>query len=70
MCSAGSRLLIQESIFEDFIGRLKRRMKTLTLGHSLEKTIDMGPLVDESQLRSVDEMVQSAIKDGAEVRLQ
>jgi acyl-CoA reductase-like NAD-dependent aldehyde dehydrogenase len=67
VCSAGSRLLIQETIFDTFIAKLKQRMKTLRLGDSLDKVIDMGPLVDESQRRSVDELVQSARAEGAEV---
>jgi len=67
VCSAGSRLLIQETIFDLFIARLKRRMTTLRLGHCLDKVIDMGPLVDETQLRSVGAMVQTARDEGAEV---
>ena len=67
VCSAGSRLLIQESVYNDVIARIKLRMSTLRLGHCLDKTIDMGTIVDESQRRSVDEMVQSARAEGAEV---
>jgi len=70
VCSAGSRLLIQESIFDDLIARIKVRMSHLRLGDSLDKTIDLGTLVDESQRRSVDEMVQSARAEGAQVYLR
>ena len=59
--------MIQESIYDDVIARIKVRMSHLRLGHCLDKTIDMGSLVDESQKRSVDEMVQSARAEGAEV---
>ena len=69
VCSAGSRLLIQESVYDDVIARIKLRMSHLRLGHCLDKTIDMGALVDEAQRRSVDEMVQSARAEGAEVLL-
>ena len=69
VCSAGSRLLIQESVYDDVIARIKQRMSTLRLGHCLDKTIDMGAIVDESQRRSIDEMVQSARADGVEVCL-
>jgi len=69
VCSAGSRLLIQESVYDDVIARIKQRMSTLRLGHCLDKTIDMGAIIDETQRRSVDEMVQSARAEGAEVCL-
>jgi len=69
VCSAGSRLLIQESVYDDMIARIKLRMSHLRLGHCLDKTVDMGALVDEAQRRSVDEMVQSARAEGAEVLL-
>jgi len=45
-------------------------MSHLRLGDSLDKTIDLGTLVDESQRRSVDEMVQSARAEGAQVYLR
>ena len=67
VCSAGSRLLIQESVYDDVISRIKLRMSRLRLGDCLDKTIDMGALVDETQRRAVDEMVQSARDEGAEV---
>ena len=69
MCSAGSRLLIQESVYDDVIARLKVRMSHLRLGHSLDKTIDMGAVVDETQRQLVDKMVESARAEGAEVIL-
>lgn len=42
-------------------------MSHLRLSDSLDKTIDIGPLVDESQMKSVEEFVQSARDEGAEV---
>ena len=67
VCCAGSRLLVQESVAERFISKLKRRMDTFRLSHSLEKDIDMGPLVDESQYKSVKGFVERAKAEGAEV---
>lgn len=67
MCSAGSRLLLQESIYDDFVQRVKSRMSHLRLGHCLDKTIDMGAVVDESQLKSIEELVESARLEGAQV---
>ncbi len=53
VCCAGSRLLVQEGIAEDFHRRLKRRMAKLRVGHPLDKTIDMGAIVDPTQLARI-----------------
>uniref|UniRef100_A0A4W3IE37 Aldehyde dehydrogenase domain-containing protein n=1 Tax=Callorhinchus milii TaxID=7868 RepID=A0A4W3IE37_CALMI len=67
MCSAGSRLLMQESIAEDLIARLQQRMTHLRLGDSLDKTVDLGAMVDESQRALISEYVEEARSEGAEV---
>lgn len=67
VCSAGSRLLIQEPIAGDLIYRLKQRMEHLRVGNSLDKTVDMGALVDESQRKTITEFVEEAQAEGAEV---
>ncbi|XP_033101866.1 aldehyde dehydrogenase family 16 member A1-like [Anneissia japonica] len=67
VCSAGSRLLVQETVIEELVDKLKARMKHLRLGHSLDKAIDMGPIVDPSQKKSISDYVEAARKEGAEV---
>jgi aldehyde dehydrogenase (NAD+) len=67
VCSAGSRLLVQESIYDKFIAKLKERMTHLRIGDCLDKVIDMGALVDETQMKSIEDLVQSARLEGAEV---
>lgn len=67
MCSAGSRLLVQETVTDKLIEKLKERMKHLRVGTSLDKCVDIGAIVDESQRKSIDEYVQEAKKEGAEV---
>jgi len=67
VCSAGSRLLIQESVYDDVIGRIKQRMSQLRVGDCLDKAVDMSAVVDESQRSAVDEMVQAARAEGAQV---
>ncbi len=57
VCCAGSRLLVQEGIAEDFYRRLKRRMDGLRLGDPLDKAIDIGAVVDPVQLTTITEMV-------------
>ncbi|XP_067830570.1 aldehyde dehydrogenase family 16 member A1 isoform X2 [Heptranchias perlo] len=67
VCSAGSRLLMQESIAKDLIARLKQRMQCLRVGDSMDKGIDMGALVDETQKKTITEYVEQARGEGAEV---
>ena len=67
VCSAGSKLLVQETIQDKFIGKLKQRLTHFRVGSSLDKAMDMGAIVDESQLATVAEYVDSARKEGAEV---
>ena len=67
VCSAGSRLLVQEPIYDKLVKKIKERMKTLRLGHSLDKCCDMGPLVDMNQWKDVSGMVQAAREEGGTV---
>lgn len=67
VCSAGSRLLIQETVFARVVEKLKFRMKRLRLGNAMDKCIDMGAIVDESQRKTVEEYVQSARDEGCDV---
>lgn len=65
VCCAGSRLLVQESISEKLIDKLKARMDKLIVGNSLDKGIDMGAIVDQSQLKTIKDMVEIGIAEGA-----
>jgi aldehyde dehydrogenase (NAD+) len=67
VCSAGSKLLLQEPIFDAFISKLRTRLGSLRLGHSLDKTIDMAAIVDESQQRSIAAYVDEARAEGAHI---
>lgn len=69
MCSAGSKVLIQETIFERFVAKLKERITHLRVGNQLDKATDMGALVDASQMKTISEFVQGARDEGAEVTL-
>mmetsp|Transcript_15345 Transcript_15345/g.26412 ORF Transcript_15345/g.26412 Transcript_15345/m.26412 type:complete len:889 (-) Transcript_15345:74-2740(-) len=67
VCSAGSRLLVHESVSERFLNKLKRRIDTFRIGHPLDKGIDMGALVDESQYKTIKGFVDRAVEEGADV---
>ncbi len=67
VCCAGSRLLVQEDVADRFISKLKTRMGHLRVGAPLDKAIDMGAIVDQSQWDTVDEWVQTGVREGAEL---
>ncbi|GMI30428.1 hypothetical protein TeGR_g14067 [Tetraparma gracilis] len=67
VCCAGSRLLVQESVAEKFLDKLKLRMRSLRVGHSLDKAIDMSALIDGAQKERVEEFIQIAKDEGADV---
>lgn len=67
VCCAGSRLLVQEDVAERFLSKLKTRMGHLRVGAPLDKAIDMGAIVDQSQWDTVDHWVQTGVREGAEL---
>ena len=67
VCCAGSRLLVQESIAEDFIARLKRRVALLRVGDPLDKNTDVGAINSDAQLTRIQELVESGVAEGADI---
>ena len=59
VCCAGSRLLVQESVADKFYAKLKARMDKLRIGDPLDKSIDMGAIVDPVQRERIQSMVDS-----------
>ena len=67
VCCAGSRLLVQENVAQKFIDKLKVRMGHLRVGDPLDKCIDMGAIVDQTQWNTVDGWVKTGVKEGGEL---
>jgi aldehyde dehydrogenase (NAD+) len=65
VCCAGSRLLMQESIAENLIAKIRERMNTLRVGLPLDKAIDIGAIVARVQLDRIQRMVGQGIAEGA-----
>ena len=65
VCCAGSRLLMQESIAETLIGKIRERMSSLRVGLPLDKAIDIGAIVARVQLERIQRMVGQGIAEGA-----
>src|SRR5439155_15468862 len=67
VCCAGSRLLVQESVAELVLDKLKRRMATLRVGDPLDKNTDVGAINSQAQLERITELVQAGADEGAEL---
>jgi aldehyde dehydrogenase (NAD+) len=67
VCCAGSRLLVQESIYEPLIEKLKRRLTTLRVGDPLDKNTDVGAINSRQQLDKIKELVAAGEEEGAEI---
>ena len=66
VCCAGSRLLVQESVAEDVLDRLKRRLGTLRLGDPLDKNTDIGAINSAEQLAKIRMLSEVGEQEGAE----
>ncbi len=66
VCCAGSRLLVQESVADEVLERLKRRMATLRLGDPLDKNTDVGAINSAAQLARIRELSEAGEAEGAE----
>jgi acyl-CoA reductase-like NAD-dependent aldehyde dehydrogenase len=66
VCCAGSRLLVQESIYDELLGSLKRRLGTLRVGDPLDKNTDIGAINSAEQLAKIRELSDVGESEGAE----
>ena len=67
VCCAGSRLLVQESIADMFIEKLKRRVDLLRIGNPLDKNTDVGAINSAAQLGRIADLVDAGVNEGAEI---
>jgi aldehyde dehydrogenase (NAD+) len=67
VCCAGSRLFVQESIYEPLVEKLKHRLTTLRVGDPLDKNTDVGAINSRMQLEKIEELVASGREEGAEI---
>lgn len=68
VCSAGSRLIVEESLRERFVAELARRAERIRLGRGTDPGVECGPLVSARQLARTEEFVASALAEGAVLR--
>ncbi|MDZ7678427.1 MAG: aldehyde dehydrogenase family protein [Acidimicrobiales bacterium] len=67
VCCAGSRLLVQESVADLLLDKLKRRLDTLRVGDPLDKNTDVGAINSLAQLDKIEELVASGVAEGAQL---
>jgi len=67
VCCAGSRLLVQESIAEKLYRKIRHRMEKLRIGNALEKGVDIGAIVAPVQLKTIEDLVQKGVDEGADL---
>ncbi|MGH7458437.1 MAG: aldehyde dehydrogenase family protein [Longimicrobiaceae bacterium] len=65
VCCAGSRILVQESVEEQLVAKLRARMETLRIGDPLDKGIDIGAINSPQQLDKIERMVSQGEQEGA-----
>ncbi len=67
VCCAGSRLLVQESVADEVIAKLKERMETLIVGDPLDKNTDIGAINSAAQLEKIEEYLKIGQAEGGEM---
>lgn len=67
VCCAGSRLLVQESVAAEVLKKLELRMRHLRVGDPLDKNTDIGAINSRKQLEKIRDLVDSGLKEGAEM---
>ena len=66
VCCAGSRLLVQESVYDEVIQKLKHRMNSLIVGDPLDKNTDVGAINSSKQLKTIESYIEIGKQEGAD----
>ncbi len=67
VCCAGSRLFVQENIYEEVLWKLKQRIGTLIVGDPLDNNTDIGAINSRTQLNTVKRYIKAGLEDGGEI---
>jgi aldehyde dehydrogenase (NAD+) len=67
VCCAGSRLFIQESVYDVVMRKLKDRMQSLIVGNPLDKNTDIGAINSKKQLETINKYIKIGKEEGAEI---
>lgn len=64
-CVAGTRFLVQETIYDAFVEKLAQKVSGFTLGDPLDRSTDMGPVISRSQMEQTLDYIESGVSEGA-----
>lgn len=67
VCIAGSRILVQDSIYDKFMDLFVKRAQSIRVGYQLDPSTQMGPQISEAQLQRIESYVQKGSEEGAEL---
>jgi aldehyde dehydrogenase (NAD+) len=67
VCCAGSRLFVQESVFDEVIRKIKDRLESLIVGNPLDKNTDIGAINSRAQLDTIHKYIKIGINEGGEM---
>lgn len=68
-CVCANRIMVHESVYDDFLGKLLPLVEALKVGHGLEPGVTIGPLISQAAVDKVERQVQDALAKGARVVL-
>jgi len=66
-CTAASRVTVHKAVYKEFLDRFVARARALKVGNGLEPTVQMGPVINQGQLKTVEEYVQIGKNEGAKL---
>jgi aldehyde dehydrogenase (NAD+) len=66
-CTASSRIAVHKDVYKEFVEKFVTRARALKVGNGLDPSVQMGPLVNESQLKTVEEYVEIGKDEGAKL---
>lgn len=69
VCTYPERIFVHEDIHDTFVDKVTEKMKSLTVGDPLDDKTDFGAIINKTQLNSIDDKVQAAVQNGAELVL-
>ncbi|WP_285491013.1 aldehyde dehydrogenase [Staphylococcus haemolyticus] len=69
VCTCPERIFVHEDVHDDFVNKAKQRMSDLQVGDPLDDNTDYGAIINQTQLDSIDDKVQEAVKNGADLVL-
>lgn len=67
ICMAGSKVIVEEGIYEQFAAKFTEKVKTLKAGDPLDPSNKIGPLIEQSQCGFIDGLIEDAVKKGAKI---